>query len=65
MKYWVYLLLCLIWAENALVEIVTKYKKIELTNNSVNAMREEFKQLGLESVMPLALNSILDNDKIN
>lgn len=54
-----------IWAENALVEIVTKYKKIELTNNSVNAMREEFKQLGLESVMPLALNSILDNDKIN
>lgn len=54
-----------IWAENALVEIVTKYKKIELTNNSVNAMREEFKQLGLESVMPLALNSILENDKIN
>lgn len=54
-----------IWAENALVEIVAKYKKIELTNSSVNAMREEFKQLGLESVMPLALNSILDNDKTN
>lgn len=54
-----------IWAENALVEIIAKYKNIELTNSSVNAMREEFKQLGLESVMPLALNNILDNDSTN
>ena len=52
-----------IWAENALIEIVAKYRNVELTTDSVNAMREEFKQLGLESVMQLALNRILDNDK--
>ena len=52
-----------IWAENALIEIVAKYRNVELTTDSVNAMREEFKQLGLETVMPLALNRILDNDK--
>ncbi len=54
-----------IWAENALIDIVARYKTIELTSDSVDAMRNELQKLGLESVMPLALNSILDNDKAN
>ena len=49
-----------IWAEDALCSIVTKYKEIELTSESVNAMREDFRKLGLETLMPLALNSVLD-----
>lgn len=54
-----------IWAENALIDIVARYKDIELTSDSVDAMRDELQKLGLENVMPLALNSILDNDKTN
>lgn len=49
-----------IWAENSLNSIIAKYKNIELTSESVNEMREEFRKLGLESLMPLALNNILD-----
>lgn len=49
-----------IWAEKSLNSIITKYKNIELTSKSVNEMREEFRKLGLESLMPLALNNILD-----
>lgn len=49
-----------IWAEKSLNSIITKYKNIELTSESVNEMREEFRKLGLESLMPLALNNILD-----
>lgn len=51
-----------IWAEDALNSIVTKYKSIELTSESVNAMRREFKEAGLEGLMPLALTSVLEND---
>lgn len=51
-----------IWAEDALNSIVTKYKNIELTSESVNAMRREFKEAGLEGLMPLALTSVLEND---
>ena len=49
-----------IWAEDSLNSIIAKYKNIELTSESVNEMREEFRKLGLESLMPLALNNILD-----
>ena len=49
-----------IWAEDSLNSIIAKYKNIELTSESVNEMREEFRKLGLESLMPLALNNILE-----
>lgn len=49
-----------IWAEESLRKIVDKYKNIEISSESINSMREEFKELGLESLMPLALNSVLE-----
>lgn len=49
-----------IWAEETLNSIVAKYKDLELTNESVNAMRDEFRESGLESLMPLALNCVFD-----
>lgn len=54
-----------IWAEQALNEIIEKYRHIGLTVESVDSMRAELKEVGLESVMPFALNNLLDNDKID
>jgi predicted ATPase len=49
-----------IWAEKALIEIVDKYKNMPLTEDNVDSMRMEFKQVGLESLMPLAIKGIFE-----
>ena len=48
-----------IWAEDALNRIVAKYATMEMTEDVVNRMREEFKAEGLESLMPLAITKAL------
>ncbi len=48
-----------IWAEDALNKIVSKYAAREVSEEMVNAMREEFKAEGLESLMPLAISKVL------
>lgn len=48
-----------IWAEDALNRIVSKYATEEVSEEMVNAMREEFKAEGLESLMPLAISKVL------
>lgn len=48
-----------IWAEDALNRIVTKYASMEVTEEMVNAMRDEFKTEGLESLMPMAISKVL------
>ena len=48
-----------IWAEDALNKIVSKYAMKEVSEEMVNAMREEFKAEGLESLMPLAISKVL------
>ena len=49
-----------IWAEKTLIELVDKYKHINVTEDSVEEMRGEFKKAGLESLMPLALKTVLE-----
>mgnify|MGYP000700395430 FL=1 len=49
-----------IWAEKTLIELVDKYKHINVTEDSVEEMRGEFKKAGLESLMPLALKTALE-----
>lgn len=49
-----------IWAEKTLIELVNKYKHINITEDSVEEMRGEFKKSGLESLMPLALKTVLE-----
>jgi AAA15 family ATPase/GTPase len=51
-----------IWAEESLLQIIDKYKNIPFTETNIDQMREEFKALGLESLMPLAIKGVLDND---
>lgn len=48
-----------IWAEDALNRIVEKYLKCEVNEDTVNAMREEFKAEGLENLMPMAISKVL------
>lgn len=48
-----------IWAEDALNRIVAKYASLEITEDSVNNMRAEFKAEGLETLMPLAITKVL------
>lgn len=49
-----------IWAEDALNRIVAKYASLTVTEEMVDAMREEFKTEGLESLMPMAISKILE-----
>ena len=51
-----------IWTEKILEELVRKYRSMELTEENMNRMREEFILEGLESLMPIAINGILKND---
>lgn len=51
-----------LWAEAALNELVAKYRGIEITEQSINAMRAEFKAIGLESLMPIAIKGVFKND---
>ena len=49
-----------IWAEDKLLEIVNKYKGLSLTEELLDSMRKEFKDNGLESLMPIAINQVLE-----
>ena len=49
-----------IWAEDALNRIVAKYASLTVTEEMVDAMREEFKTEGLESLMPMAISKVLE-----
>ena len=51
-----------IWAEKILQELVSKYRSIELTEENINEMRREFKDAGLESLMPIAINGVFKDD---
>lgn len=53
-----------IWVEQSLNEITDKYIHAELDKESFKEMRKELSRLGLENLMPLALEKALDkNDK--
>ena len=47
-----------IWAEETLIELIKKYREIQLTEENIDAMRAEFKSLGLESLMPIAIKGV-------
>lgn len=47
-----------LWAEAALNELVTKYRGVEITEQSIDSMRAEFKEIGLESLMPIAIKGV-------
>ncbi|KAA6343143.1 DNA replication and repair protein RecF [termite gut metagenome] len=49
-----------IWAEESLIQLVKKYRDLEITESNVNLMREEFRLLGLESLMPLAIKEVFE-----
>lgn len=49
-----------IWAEETLNELVNKYRNIELTETNIDSMREEFKLMGLESLMPIAIKGVFE-----
>ncbi|GAB6013353.1 AAA family ATPase [Viscerimonas tarda] len=49
-----------IWAEESLIQLVRKYRDLEITESNVNQMREEFRLLGLESLMPLAIKEVFE-----
>ncbi|PSR55770.1 OLD family endonuclease [Adhaeribacter arboris] len=48
-----------IWVENSLNSIINKYAELELNQNIFNEMREDMKELGLENLMPLALDKTI------
>ncbi|MDR1504784.1 MAG: hypothetical protein LBT43_20225, partial [Prevotella sp.] len=47
-----------IWAEETLEDLVGKYRNMELTQDNIDKMRTEFKDKGLESLMPTALKEV-------
>jgi len=49
-----------IWVEKSLIDITDRYTSIELTKDSFQKMRMELKELGLENLMPLALERVID-----
>lgn len=49
-----------IWAEDKLKEIVTKYKGQTLSEELFESMRTEFKENGLESLMPIAIQGVIE-----
>lgn len=54
-----------IWAEEKLEGIVQKYSSKEMTKDEFGSMRKELKKIGLEKLMPEAINNLIkkDNDK--
>ena len=48
-----------IWAEKSLEGLINKYKNMEVTEQMINEMRKEFKDAGLESLMPIAISGVL------
>jgi hypothetical protein len=51
-----------IWVENSLNEITEKYSNQELTKDSFQQMRIELKELGLDNLMPLALEKSIEKN---
>lgn len=49
-----------IWAEDKLKEIVNKYKVQRLSEETLESMRTEFKENGLESLMPIAIQEVIE-----
>ena len=49
-----------IWVEDSLNRIIDKYTNIEVTPTLFKQMREELKNQGLESLMPLAMEKTID-----
>lgn len=49
-----------IWVEDSLNTIVDKYANSEVSANLFKQMREELKALGLENLMPLAMEKTID-----
>lgn len=49
-----------IWAEDKLKEIVNKYKVQKLSEETFESMRTEFKENGLESLMPIAIQEVIE-----
>lgn len=50
-----------IWAEEKLEQIVAKYATKEMTKEEFKNMRDELKTVGLEKLMPEAIDNIIDN----
>lgn len=53
-----------IWVESNLESIVKKYSEVPLSVESVDSMRKEFKESGMENLMPIALENLLKHDKV-
>lgn len=51
-----------VWAEESLNEIVERFSKEPLSIESVDDMRREFRDAGMESLMPIALEKLLKHD---
>ncbi len=49
-----------IWAEKTLIDLINKYRTIQITEDNINLMREEFSSVGLESLMPLAIKGVFE-----
>jgi energy-coupling factor transporter ATP-binding protein EcfA2 len=49
-----------IWVENDLNNIVNKYSQLPINDYTLNQMREELRQIGLESLVPLAIQNTLN-----
>ncbi|SKC42481.1 AAA family ATPase [Ohtaekwangia koreensis] len=52
-----------LWVEASINEIVDKYSKEAISEDSFDKMRNELKQIGLEDMMPEAMKNILKDDK--
>ncbi len=47
-----------IWAEDIMKKLIEKYRAVELNQDNIDKMREEFKSNGLESLMPFAITNV-------
>ena len=53
-----------IWVESQLNDIIHRFTKEDLTEQTFDEMRTELERMGLEELMPLAIKKILKrNDK--
>lgn len=50
-----------IWVENSLNDIVERYSNHEVSSQIFKEMRAELKQLGLENLMPAAMDKTIEN----
>lgn len=52
-----------IWVETSLIEIVEKYAGNDITENTFENLRKDLGEVGLESLMPLAIKETLKDKK--